>query len=1156
MSRSEQHCYINRIKLLNFHNFSNVTINVNHGGHLFLLGDNGSGKTTVLDAVHYVLTAGEHMEFNAAARVVGNRQQGRRAQGIITRYNVDTGHMRPAGGVSYAALEIVGANGKLTTAAIGMAVNAPEEPLTRWGIIRDGALEDVPFLIRDPEGERPRDKVEMRKALGGVGYFGQPHSFCNQLADRFLGGRAEFNDFCRFLAIGKAYREIAAHTTDYQELFMRLLPESEQDIFERIIIALKAIDESREDLDNLAAKFDYVNELAQLLDEIANANREAAAFDAVGLFIQVTHLKQAIVGEQENIANWNSEANRQREALMTLEEKKNLLDEQINDLREQDPSNALAREKELLDKLGLREERRNVVGAAQQEQREAVAAIAAERQEEQQALLEYLSGLLKKLPDKSIQTGVETGAAMAELEALIHGDNSGENKLERVLSELLDSARKNGAARQQELALRENSLASQQEQEAEAVAEEKALLDSPESVPAWNGFDNLLTELDRNGIVYTPLYKGLAWHPDLNDDQKSMIEEFIGEELLAIISVDTGEHDAAADIIFRDFPGHRLTTLVPVPESSRELREWATGVFDVNACNPLILDILLRELASKHLPRFFEWEGVNVVNFRSHERGLCGQDARFIGAEARQREQKRKIKAIRAELRDIRQLLQETGKHVKELKSTIKLLGNLERLVEGGLSEFRAKTRVIAELNLKLSHQKEGLQRCEQELQRLDDEIAASRTHLDDLRKMIQERDLQNVAATINELENSSNCLRDEIKTHQTTLGKLEGRGEDALQRIAAAEQRLTELTTAYQEKLFLLENKYHFAAAAEKIEELRLQHRLHVDRDAADKAMECRTRGSAKTAVLTTRIREIIGVNYGFSYDQENNQLFSRDGIAVAAIAASLAKNLEEQQHLISEKTTELFQELILDTMVRTLWEKVHGLEKMQRDINRLLEGRTFGNNAYRISIRPHERYAALVKLIKSFTHYNPDVIEQMRNFFQDYKNDLINTPPGAIPEILDYRNWYGYEMHVYGSSGDGAVMDSRVKSVGSGGEQAVPNYLLVLTIAHFMFSGSGIKLKTLLFDEAFYGIDAQRRDQLMGFATDLGLQLFVASPDQDGVRDEIAYSTSLLVVKDEAYDVHLFPYHWSSVGEIDMFEPKEDESDEIKFSGELSQT
>ena len=61
---------VERVRLINVHNFVDETVELRGGGHLFLLGDNGSGKTTVLDAIHDVLAGGE-LEWNASSNNSG-----------------------------------------------------------------------------------------------------------------------------------------------------------------------------------------------------------------------------------------------------------------------------------------------------------------------------------------------------------------------------------------------------------------------------------------------------------------------------------------------------------------------------------------------------------------------------------------------------------------------------------------------------------------------------------------------------------------------------------------------------------------------------------------------------------------------------------------------------------------------------------------------------------------------------------------------------------------------------------------------------------------------------------------------------------------------------------------------------------------------------
>ena len=59
-----------KIRLINWHYLSNETIEIK--GNTLLTGPNASGKSTIMDAITYVLTAGD-TAFNLAANEKGKR---------------------------------------------------------------------------------------------------------------------------------------------------------------------------------------------------------------------------------------------------------------------------------------------------------------------------------------------------------------------------------------------------------------------------------------------------------------------------------------------------------------------------------------------------------------------------------------------------------------------------------------------------------------------------------------------------------------------------------------------------------------------------------------------------------------------------------------------------------------------------------------------------------------------------------------------------------------------------------------------------------------------------------------------------------------------------------------------------------------------------
>lgn len=62
---------LTKIKLINWHIFSNQTIIIN--GNTLITGENASGKSTLMDAVYYVLSGGDDKHFNKAANEMGKR---------------------------------------------------------------------------------------------------------------------------------------------------------------------------------------------------------------------------------------------------------------------------------------------------------------------------------------------------------------------------------------------------------------------------------------------------------------------------------------------------------------------------------------------------------------------------------------------------------------------------------------------------------------------------------------------------------------------------------------------------------------------------------------------------------------------------------------------------------------------------------------------------------------------------------------------------------------------------------------------------------------------------------------------------------------------------------------------------------------------------
>lgn len=196
---------------------------------------------------------------------------------------------------------------------------------------------------------------------------------------------------------------------------------------------------------------------------------------------------------------------------------------------------------------------------------------------------------------------------------------------------------------------------------------------------------------------------------------------------------------------------------------------------------------------------------------------------------------------------------------------------------------------------------------------------------------------------------------------------------------------------------------------------------------------------------------------------------------------------------------------------------------------INETLSTIKFGNVTYEFIFPRSEEYKEIYDMVTNEEQANGESMftvdfqikyeAQLDELFTSLSQDELNSN-GAINKFTDYRTYMDYDIKITDALGQ-TMLYSKVFKSSSGGETQVPFYVAIIAAFVRLFKNNKVGVKDtiglVLFDEVFDKMDFTRMNAMMKFISSMPIQLILACP-QSAEKIEVLQkytNTTLFMVR-----------------------------------------
>ena len=199
-------------------------------------------------------------------------------------------------------------------------------------------------------------------------------------------------------------------------------------------------------------------------------------------------------------------------------------------------------------------------------------------------------------------------------------------------------------------------------------------------------------------------------------------------------------------------------------------------------------------------------------------------------------------------------------------------------------------------------------------------------------------------------------------------------------------------------------------------------------------------------------------------------------------------------------------------EDFISKLKEKIEKSQKTLNKINKNLALHPFGNDEerYKFYYEPtknsefYNYYKIIMsgKMMESTDLFTETLDEKERSYMNDLFNKISMETNSQEEEILlskylDYRNYMNYDIKITNKHGEESYF-SKISKEKSGGETQTPFYIVIASCFDELMNNGSKDLSTcvVVFDEAFNNMDEGRIKSLMEFYKELNIELIIIVP------------------------------------------------------------